>query len=273
MTDKKKKRRKAPRKEQRASRAAEKAVDALSDHSMFKEISPDLEKRGWGDDVLTRLIDTAFFNIGVSFLKLKPYLELQTKALEVFLDAANMLSWSTLDGLVSGSLLSRAASCYFAAVRLSCSGQITETWVMLRASLENSLYAFYVARNPKLAKVWMDRHKSEASKNACKTHFRIGNVWKVLAKESRRIAKEANDLYETSIDFGGHPNERSLTLNLVEKRDGSGYQLMILNPDEALTRASLTTTLLTCSCVFEIFALIFPDVFKQPNLNVGFSQN
>jgi len=251
--------------------AIDEAIDALSGQHKFKDMIPDLEKGGWGKDTLTKLIDEAFCNVAVSFLKLKPYLELQAKALEVFLDVAKMLSWSTLDGLVSVSLLSRAASCYLAAVRLACSGQMTETWMVLRACLENSLYAFYVSRKPELAEVWMNRHDSTTSKNVCKGHFTIGNMWKALEKESKRTAKEAKKLYEASIDYGGHPNERSLTPNLVKKEDGSGYEMRILNCDESLMQASLITTLMTCSTVFEIFALVFPDEFKQPNLKVKIS--
>lgn len=271
MSDKKNKRRKVLRRDRQTSHAVENAVDALSDPSKFTQIIPHLEKKGWGKDMLTRLLDAAFYNVGVTFLKLKPYLELQAKALEIFFDAANALSWSTLDGFVSHSLVTRAASCYFAAVRLSCAGQMTETWVMLRACLENSLYAFYVARNPKLAEIWMKRHDSEASKNSCKQKFRIGNMWADLEKESRRIAKEAKALYGTSIDCGGHPNERSVTPNMVQKKDGSGYNLAVLNPGEALTRMSLMTALMTCSCVIKIFALIFPDQFDQPNLKMKIS--
>jgi len=271
LPDKKNKRRKVKRKKRQPLGTVEDAVDAFTETSRFSKIIPDLENKGWGKDVLTRLLEAAFYNVGVTFLKLKPYLELQTKALEIFFDAGNALSWSTVDGFVCCSLLTRAASCHFAAVMLSCAGQITETWVMLRACLENSLYAFYVARNPKLAEIWMNRHDNETSKDACKRQFMIGNMWKDLAKESRRIAKEAKALYETSIDCGGHPNERSVTPNVVQKKDRSGYHVKILNPGEALTRMSLIMTLMTCSCVFEIFSLIFQDQFDQPNLKMKIS--
>jgi hypothetical protein len=168
-------------------------------------------------------------------------------------------------------MMAELGSCYFGAVRLSCSGQMSETWALLRACLENSLYAFYIAQNPELAEVWMKRHDSAKRKKKCKTVFAVGAIWKALEKKSWSVAEEAKSLYETSIDFGAHPNERSVIPNLQEKEDGSGYSLRILNPDEASMRASMSTTILTASCVFRIFALIFPDEFKQPNLAVKIS--
>ena len=190
------------------------------------------------------------------------------KADEVFNNAAGLLSYKDLDGLVSMSLFGRAGGCFIGAVRLSCSGQTTEAWALLRACLENSLYAFYIANNPDLANVWFDRHKSEAHKKKCKKLFVIGTMLKALEAESRSIAKEAKRLYDTSIDWGAHPNERSLTPNLVKKQDGSGFELRTLNPDENLMRASICTILWTVSTVFRIFGLAFPDEFKHRNLAV-----
>ncbi len=232
------------------------------------EIASELDKINWGKDTLSKNIEAAFFNIGVSFLKLRSYCECLTKAAEIFDDAIKLLSYSDLKGLVSISLFGRAYGCFIGAVRLSCSGQITETWVLLRACIENSLYAFYIADNPEYATVWVERHDSETHKKKCKKVFTIGNIWKALEAKSQSITKEAKVCYEDTIDWGAHPNERALFLNLEDKQDSSGYKLNVLNTDEVVMRHSLCTVLSTVSLVFKIFALIYPDEFKQPNLTV-----
>jgi len=234
----------------------------------FAEISSQLNEAGWGRDKLTQEIEGAFCNIGVSFLNLKPYFELLIKATEIFSDASELLSWSTLDGLIACSLFGRAAGCFLGAVRLSCSGQLTETWVLLRACLENSLYAFYIFKNPKRAEIWIDRHKDEGSKQKCKETFLIRNIWDELKAKSPSIAREMKDFYNKSIDWGAHPNERSLSPNLVGKQDGSGFQLRIVNPDPEFMRATVIATLITSSVVFRVFSLVFPDMLSHPNLNV-----
>ena len=89
-----------------------------------------------------------------------------------------------------------------------------------------------------------------------------------LEAKSKTIAREARKSYDDTIDWGAHPNEKSLFSNLEVKQGNSGYKLNILNPNEVLIRHSLCTVLSTASLVFKIFTLIYPDEFKQPNLTI-----
>lgn len=234
----------------------------------FADMAGDLENKGWSTDILTDQIERAFCNIGVSFLQLRPYFNLLIKATEIFGEANGLMSYSELDGLISVGLFARTAGCFLGAARLSFSGQQTESWALLRACIENSLYACYVFGNPELAQVWSDRHKSEKNKNKCKSEFTIKNVFTALEKRSKSIAKEAKQSYDMTIDFGAHPNERSLFPNLQEKQDGHGFNLNIFNNDPYIMRSTLVIIAMISSLVFKIFALIFPDVFKQPNLAI-----
>lgn len=234
----------------------------------FSELKGALAKRGWGKDRLTITIEDAFCNIGVSFLNLKPYFELLTKAHEIFMDVNKSLTYKTLEELIVISLLGRTNGCFIGAIRLSCSGQITETWILLRACLENSLYAFYMDQNPALTKIWIDRHESDDHKKRCRKAFTVNNLFTTLDEKSPDIAAETKKLYEETIDWGGHPNERSLFINLDNKQDNSGVNFNVLNPDETFLKSSLCAILLTVSTIFKIFTLVFQDEFKQPNIKI-----
>ena len=236
--------------------------------STFVEIYEDMKKAGWGQDLLTQNIEMAFCNIGVSFLKLKVHFELLKKANEIFNEADKLMSWKEQDGFIATSLFGRSIGCFLGAIRLSCSGQLPETWILLRACIENSLYAFYVIGNPTRASVWIDRHKDEVSKKKCKNIFRIGNIWSELQKKSPTISKEVKKFYEKTIDFGGHPNERSVFPNTERKEDGVSYALKIISADPGLLKATILYTLKASILTFEIFTLIFPNVFNQPNLAI-----
>lgn len=237
-------------------------------HYKFTDMVGDLENKGWGKDTLTDQIESAFCNIGVSFLQLKPYFKLLTKITEIFKEANELMSYSELDGLISSGLFARTAGCFLGAARLSLSGQQTEAWILLRACIENSLYAYYVFGNVELAKIWSDRHKSDTNKKKCKSEFTIKKVFTALEKRSKNIAEEAKNNYEMSIDFGAHPNERSLFPNLEEKKDGHGFVLNIFNNDPYIMRSTMVMIVMTSSLVFKIFTLIFPEIFKQANLAI-----
>ena len=244
------------------------ATDSLRVPDEFVEISTDLKKAGWGKDKLTQEIEGAFCNIGVSFLNLKPYFELLKKSHSIFSDACELMSWSTLDGFIACSLFARTAACFLGAVRLSCSGQLTETWVLLRACIENSLYAFYIFNNPERAEIWLNRQNDKECKNKCKQTFRVGNIWEELKAESRSLSSEAKEFYDNTIDWGARPNERSLSINFVEKQDGSGYELCTMNVEPNFLKAMVISTVIASSLMFRIFSLVFPDVLNQPNLAV-----
>ena len=237
-------------------------------HYKFADMVGDLENNGWGKDILTEQIESAFCNIGVSFLQLRPYFNLIIKVTEIFREATGLMSYSELDGLISVGLFARTAGCFFGAARLSFSGQQTESWALLRACIENSLYAHYVFGNPELAQIWSDRHKSKNNKKKCKNEFTIKKVFTALELRSISIAKEAKESYDMTIDFGAHPNERSLFPNLEEKQDGHGFVLNIFNNEPYIMRSTMVIIATISSLVFKIFALIYPDVFKHPNLAI-----
>jgi len=263
-----KKRRRTLRKKKPHSVVDRVPKDIRSAPSTFEAISPDLRRAGWGKDKLTQEIEIAFRNIGVSFLKLKPHFELLQKANEIFLDTFAQIPGNTLVSEIAAMLFGRTFGCFLGAVRLSSSGQLAETWILLRACIENSLYAFYIFGDPKRAAIWVDRHKDKASMDECKRTFKVGKIWIELEKRSKATAKEAKRLYNEAIDWGAHPNERSVFPNVVPKQDGSGLSLRLLTSDPTFVRVGVIFTIRVSSLTFGIFALIFPEVFSDPNLDM-----
>ena len=87
----------SPRKKKRGLIANKTLKDTRKAPSTFQEINTDLKNAGWGNDRLTQEIETAFCNIGVTFLKLKPHFELLKKANEIFIDADALISWQALN--------------------------------------------------------------------------------------------------------------------------------------------------------------------------------
>jgi hypothetical protein len=236
--------------------------------STFEEMSAKLRNAGWGKDKLTQELEQAFYNIGVSFIKLKPHFDLLKKANEIFIDTFEQMTTDKIEKEIACLLFGRAFGCFLGAVRLSSSGQMTETWVLLRALIENCLYAFYMFESPERADIWVNRHKDEDSKKKCKDTFKVGSIWVELKIRSKRTANEAKTLYDKAIDWGAHPNERSLFPNIVPKPNSSGLSLCLVNANPAFIRASVIYTIRTSLFTFRIFNLVFPEVFGQPNVDI-----
>jgi hypothetical protein len=101
---------------------------------------------GWGADPLTAFIDNArlntfatFANREADFVRLKDIDRLCRDLIGGLTNARE---------LVSNFLLLRTHSSYLAACRLTLSGQVVETFPILRASLESALYALICERRP-----------------------------------------------------------------------------------------------------------------------------
>jgi hypothetical protein len=78
----------------------------------------------------------------------------------------------------------------------------------------------------------------------------------------------AETLYDRTIDYGAHPNERALMQNLRMGKDASGVQFQVtyLTDDTPAYRLLLKTVAQVAVCSLGIFRLIFRERFDITGL-------
>jgi len=183
---------------------------------------------GWTDDDLTSFIQMATNNIIATFHNKKREFNM-LKDIDSFFQAVidNLLN---APDLLAGMLFLRAHSAYRAACRMSLSGQIPEAFVLLRSCIEYSLYALHINRNPEAGDKWINRHENNEALQYARNEFQFKNVIKTLETIDPSICRTSRLLYERSIDFGAHPNERSITssLKIIEEGDRIEYKQLYL---------------------------------------------
>lgn len=122
--------------------------------------------------------------------------------------------WRDTNGMppVVAFLSMNAFMIYLAGVRVAMSGHVVAVFPVLRTALESACYAYLIARSPHLAAVWMDRHKGDAERKACRAAFTgaVAEVAKDIEREQPGGGDWLREAYDTAIDFGGHPNIRSV---------------------------------------------------------------
>ena len=127
-----------------------------------------------------------------------------------FIEGAGVVSPAT-----AAILLLNAHANWRAAIRLSLSGQLPPVFMTLRGAIESALYANAMVRDRKLETIWLDRHKSVEARNRCKNAFTIKAMLKALAvAQNEQFAALIADHYAATIDFGAHPNSRSILSHL-----------------------------------------------------------
>lgn len=228
-----------------------------------KKLTTNLSKAGWRKDKVTDFIYKSQYNISVSFLKFKSYFRLLIEVGLLLQKAVDAVEESeTEEEIILASFLGRTYGCYLSAVRLSTSGQLTEAYILFRGCLENALYAFYIKRKPELTTVWLNRHISEESKQEVKRRFQIGEMMKLLEKEEPEIGQYAKELYDGFIDYGAHPNERSISTNLEFFSDGR-IKLHLLNTSESFMQGCFVINARAGLCSLSIFRLVYLDQFNK----------
>lgn len=107
----------------------------------------------------------------------------------------------------------------YGAARNVIQGQPSVIFSILRTALENACYSLEICADPKLEKVWLNRHVSNSQRQKCKNAF-----YKAPANARRRLTalqKEVGDwmhmMYESFLDNGAHPNVKSIYTHLTEK--------------------------------------------------------
>jgi hypothetical protein len=222
-----------------------------------------LEKSKWGKTFTTDFLNKADMNTRITYLRLHGYFEMLEGVGDIFMAASETVDYSDLGGFVKVSLLDRAFGNYFAFVRLSTSGQLTESYVLLRACIESALYAFNIHNNPELVKIWLNRHKNAQSKKDSQNLFKPGVILSNLIQTNQSLGKNIKSDYEWCIDFGAHPNERAVIQNL--KVTGRKMSFSLLNTTEGVFQGCLSMCA-TCGVnTLKLFNLIYPDDFKKFN--------
>ncbi len=217
---------------------------------------------GWANDDLTAFIQLATDNIKATFHNKKKAFNVLKDIDSYFLEITDNLL-NAPDFLASLFLL-RTHSTYRAACRLSLSGQVPETFILLRNCIEYPLYALHINRNPDVSEKWINRHKDEESLKTMRNEFQYGRVIKTLESIDPEICRTSKLLYKRAIDFGAHPNERSITssLKVIQKGDRTEFKQIYLAQDSKQLLHGLKSTAQAGLCALYIYRHIFKQRFN-----------
>jgi hypothetical protein len=215
----------------------------------------------WTDDDLTDFIQMTVENTYATFHNNKREFEI-IRNIDKFYGTIIDHLLNPKDFLAS-MLLLRSHSAYRGACRMSLSGQVVETFVLLRSCIESSLYALHINRNPSAGEKWIKRHENEKTLKDAKNEFRYSNVINTLQLVDPSIFKTTKLLYERTIDFGGHPNERAITsmMEIIEKDGRKEIQQIYLVGNNKMLLNGLKSTAQVGLCALYILYNIFKERF------------
>jgi hypothetical protein len=216
----------------------------------------------WAEDSLSDFIQASFQNALATFVHKKHAFNLLLDVDGVFKGISGNLDYTKTP--LEPALLHRSHSAFLASCRLAMSGQATETFPQLRSCLEYALYALHINENPPLAEIWLRRHESNSSLKEVKRNFRHVDVMKTLVTRDAALHDILFELYERTIDFGGHPNERAVLSSTSMRDEGESTvirnQYLHSGDSSALDHALHTSAQIGLGSLI-VFQLIYKERF------------
>ena len=151
------------------------------------------------------------------------------------------------------------------------SGEAPETFPLLRACLEYALYVVHINRNPGHGEIWLRRHDDDAARSKAKRNFQHVTVMETLERADATLAGQIKKLYERSIDFGAHPNERAMTgsMHIEEVSDGKVFSANYIHGDALVLAHLLKTTAQVGVGALLMLSIVFRDRFRLLTIDMS----
>jgi hypothetical protein len=224
---------------------------------------------GWGHDELSKFWDAARQNQIATFVRKGPAYSKLARIDQLF--CAVSKDWLNPSDEIAALLLLRTHSAFRTAAGLAAAGQAAEAYVLNRSVLENSAYALHLNKNPTMRKVWLNRHVDAASLEACVNSLSYRKVQKTVTQVNRAAGELLEKLYRQTIDFGGHPNERSVTGNMkMQKQQDRRVMLAIMQHGDGLQLDAILKATARCGlCSLEILQGVFNPRFELLGINAA----
>lgn len=175
----------------------------------------------WGRDELTKFLSLTEEQMFASAATYPDWMNVIVRLDQVLVTRASDLFHEVDESRqVSAQLFMRAFGTYRAACRLALSGQLFETFVLLRSIIESSVYAWKCAQSPDHRQAWLARADDDEGRKASKKLFQWTAIITEINDKYPRFGPAMQEAYEKSIDLGAHPNVEGIQLSSDVKQTG-----------------------------------------------------
>lgn len=213
----------------------------------------------WGRDSLTDFFDCARRNGYASFIKRRNLFKALLEVDAIF-RAVNMNDHPLV---YPALMLLKGHSAFLTATELALTTRASESYAICRSVLESALYAFFMRSNPALIKVWASRHESPEARAAVRKKFQWIDILKTFKSKNQQWGERIETLYDESIDWGAHPNERSVhgSLDVSEQEDAVNFNIVYLSANQELLSACTLHVVRVGVALLNVQKAVFPDRF------------
>lgn len=228
---------------------------------------------GWAIEPLSQFIQSAQENVYASFVHMQREYQTLSSIDSLFLDVPLSVP-PDIEPVYKAQLFVRSHSSYRTGCQLAMSGQNAECFSILRGCLEFALYALRMHGDKSIVGTWARQEDKPESKQQAKRAFQAVKLFEKLKAIDPELETTIRKLYDRTIDFGGHPTERSISSNqkLERRKTSIRVQQAQLNPTPLnVAHCMKTAAQIGCGSL-SIFAHIYADKFKAKGMTEKLNQ-
>jgi FAD/FMN-containing dehydrogenase len=228
---------------------------------------------GWDKPKMTDYLEALWANTIATFA-VKPECTRLFRIDDVMMEVAT--NWTggspTAQTIVPLMLYFRSHSAFRAAAALGLGGAHVEGYATLRQCLEFAGYAALVHGDPSLAEIWWGRDQGEESEKRVRRAFTHGAVRAAIEKSDARLSGIYEALYDRVIQWGAHPNEKSVTgnLKLDLQNDETRLLQVYLHGDSKQLDHWLRTANQVGICALKVFRVVHAARFEALGVVPGY---
>ncbi len=228
----------------------------------------------WGNGPLSAFFRDAEYNARVIALRFQDVYDLLGQVHTLFQKFEEAIEKDNrAELLVARLLMVRSHSSFLAGIRLAMSGQVSESFPVLRSVVESTWYALHIAKDPRgteRSEIWLRRNEDGQAKRRCQSEFTVKKVRETHQALDAATAKEFHEMYENLIDFGAHPNQFGVMMAIgkTETDRQVDFSVGILHPKQLPVLFALRMAVGTAIGALKTFQLVFPERFTLTGLDL-----
>lgn len=223
------------------------------------------EAEQWADHPLAHFLAAAWRNTVRSFSRQRAHYETLSEVDGVFRELVTHASESP--ERLAGSMLIRTHGSLLAASSLALSGQVAESYAMMRSALRSALHGVFLAGDDERQRIWGARADDDRAAEQMRVTFANGPMVRHLRELDAATAGIYERLQQRTIDRGAYPNANG---NFAHNGDTQpvDFSRAYLVADDEVQRMALRSVAQVGICALSMFYYVYGDQYREHKLDV-----
>ena len=218
----------------------------------------------WADHPLAHFLAGAWRNTVRTFSREHAHYEALAEIDAVFRQLVEHASQGT--ERLACSMLVRTHGSLLAASSLALSGQVAESYVLMRNALGSALQGIFLAGNAERQQIWIARADDDQAAELMQSTFADGSMLEHLRELDGTTAAIFERLYQRTIDRGAHPNAHGRFVHSGVDQPVDFARAYLITDDD-VQRMALRSAAQVGICTLSMFYYVYGELYRAHKLD------